>query len=131
MLRHVNVLEIRNTAYAFLKELNIKTLDKERPCGEDKPVMKALDLEVANNSEEGSLVLDLKNEKREVFFSIIIQNGRMSFVRIAKRPKNKPSEEQELCETEDLGIQWLSKSSQKKIRSNPVGIVVGEFRLKV
>jgi len=131
MKQEIKLVTINETSQVSLSEVRVKTLDKEHPCGEDEPAMKRLGLGIYNNPEKGSLLISLENEKGEVLFNIILNNGRMSFRRVAKRPKNNPHEIQELCETEQMGIQWLSESNQKKIRSQLIRIAVGEFRLKV
>jgi hypothetical protein len=131
MKQEVRVTAVNETSFVRLEDVKVETIDKEHPCGEDEPVAKILGLSILNNRNEGSLVINLENEKGKRLFRIGIQNGRMIIWRDAQRPEGKPSETQELCETEDMGLQWLSKSDQKKIRSNPVRPAIGEFRLEV
>jgi len=130
MKQEIKVVTINEANKVSLSDVRVKTLDEEHPCGEDESVTERLGLGITNDPQEGSLLISLENEKGEVFFNIIFENGRMSFKRVAKRPKNNPVEIQELCETENMGLQWLSESDRKKIRSNAVKIVVGEFRLR-
>ena len=131
MKQEVRLVATNETNQLSLRDVVVKTLDREHPRGEDEPVTKTLGLGISNNPQEGSLVISLENKAGEVFFNIFIKNGRMSFKRLAKRPKNKPPELEDLCDT-DAGLEWASESEQKEcLGLIPVKIAVGEFRLEV